>query len=117
MNGEWFPRDIGAAPWWENIPLLQFAHRWLAKILVVLYFLWWLKARHTPLAKFSSAALILVMAQVALGVATLLMQVPLPLALAHQLTALALFAITVAALHRQQKCNRAWPPCKENIKV
>jgi cytochrome c oxidase assembly protein subunit 15 len=96
MNGEWLPGEALQGNPLENIALIQFTHRWLAKILAVSYFFWWLKWGRSAMAH---AVGITTAAQVALGIFTLLYQVPKWLALAHQFTALALFALMLALLY------------------
>lgn len=112
MNGEWLPSAAWyMQPLWknpiENIAAVQFIHRWLAKILIALYALWWWKkGRHTTdlsARKLAHAVLVAFLLQATLGVLTLLNVVPLPLALAHQLTGLLLFALVVLATKRARK--------------
>lgn len=108
MNGQWIPDEIMAmSPFYNNFFLnhatVQFIHRVIAVLLLPAFLLWWNYARiHVKTSVFNklSAAILLVIAlQVTLGVLTLIHQVPLPLALAHQMTALLLFALTTALLH------------------
>ncbi|MBV8448135.1 MAG: COX15/CtaA family protein [Hyphomicrobiales bacterium] len=116
MDGRFVPplRELLAvAPWWanpfENLTLIQFDHRMLAYGVLVLALgnaiIWWRAAEHPSLSAAGASrqsaptrlALLLaglVMAQVALGIATLLHAVPLGLALAHQL--LAMFVLVAA---------------------
>ncbi len=96
MNGALIPPEALVGNPLENIALIQFAHRWVAKILAVSYFLWWLKWRSSAMADAVGAVVIL---QVVLGIFTLLWQVPVWLALAHQFTALVLFALMLALLY------------------
>ncbi len=82
-------------PWWrnlfENAATVQFDHRLGAYLLfaVVLFHAW--RARTTG----AFALAVLVAAQAALGISTLVMQVPLPLALLHQLGAVAVLTAAV----------------------
>ncbi|PCI04726.1 MAG: heme A synthase [Hyphomicrobiales bacterium] len=83
--------------WFENPKAVQFNHRMLAYFLFVVVFLQMLAARniegHGGRAKLLFAV---IFAQAALGVTTLVLQVPLNWALAHQAGAIILLAVTVA---------------------
>jgi cytochrome c oxidase assembly protein subunit 15 len=88
-------------PWlnfFDNHLTVQFGHRMVAYVLVVVAALhaadcWWHRARRS-----SAVALALVLLlQAMLGIATLLLQVPILLALAHQAVAIA--ALTAATVH------------------
>lgn len=105
MNGEWFPSFHTLSPWWidifEDSATVQFIHRWLGLVAFAGTIFLWRKAEG-----LSSIALrrtvrwipALATIQVLSGVATLLLVMPLGLALAHQFGALALWtAITVAS--------------------
>ncbi|MCE2926537.1 MAG: COX15/CtaA family protein [Rickettsiales bacterium] len=105
MNGDWLPPDLinPHAVWHENITLVQFLHRKLAILLCVGYGLWWFFARsyvkNNALGKASAAVALIMLVQFALGVFTLIYHVPLNLALAHQMTALALLGVSVWLLY------------------
>ena len=109
MDGSLVPGGLGAMePWYldlfENALTVQFNHRVAAYALVAAV-LWhaWSAMRGTDGARSKGSALMLaaaVVAQGALGVWTLLAQVPLALGLAHQAGAAALFGIAVWHLHR-----------------
>ena len=121
MDGHFIPPadQLGAmSPWWknlfENALTVQFDHRMIA------YALWGgcalnLRAcRNAPLQVGRSAAVLFVMVslQALLGIATLLFQVPLHVALTHQLGAtLVLIAATLhaAGLSPAQKQAAALP--------
>lgn len=100
MDGAIVPKGLLVmTPWWknlfENALTVQFDHRILAYAVVLLAAMQWLRAR-SP-----SALLVLLagLAQFALGVWTLLWQVPLAAALAHQGGALILLAAALWHLH------------------
>jgi cytochrome c oxidase assembly protein subunit 15 len=105
MNGSLVPSEIlMIEPWWKNffynMATVQFDHRLLALVLVIALPLLWLLIMRTPDASSRArvgAHLLVVMlaAQVALGIATLLMVVPLPLAALHQAGAMVLFALAL----------------------
>jgi cytochrome c oxidase assembly protein subunit 15 len=93
MNGHWVPPEIlMIEPWWRNfgynMATVQFVHRTLA--LAVLAGAWLLAWRVHASAAGAEARLaakalaIATAAQVALGIATLLMVVPVGLGTAHQ---------------------------------
>ena len=90
----------------ENTLTVQFDHRMLA------YAIWIAAMFHAndawDMRRETGGALILagvVTLQLVLGVVTLLQQAPIPLALAHQITAILVF--TVAVVHAQRLCHRA----------
>jgi cytochrome c oxidase assembly protein subunit 15 len=94
---------FAATPWWanvfENVTLIQFDHRLLAYIVLALA-LWnavvWSRARsHGQSARLAIVLALLVIAQVALGVVTLVLAVPLQAALGHQLLAMLVLATAV----------------------
>ena len=102
MDGRLVPQGLFAAePWWrnlfENAMTVQFSHRVLAYVIVVA------AAAHAYVAQTRPAALLLlaVLAQMALGILTLLWQVPLWLGLAHQGGALVVLAAALWNLDRQ----------------
>jgi len=109
MEGRLIPQGLGAmSPWWanlfENALTVQFNHRLLAYAIViaVLWHLWSLH-RHTRDRPTRLSGVVLVgavLAQVALGIWTLLTQVPLALGLAHQAGAVAVLGVTLWHLHR-----------------
>ena len=89
--------------WFENIPAVQFDHRLLAETTVAVVLLLWLTGRRAALPHGARIALHALLAaallQFALGVATLLLVVPLPLAAAHQAGALLLLTAAIAFRH------------------
>jgi cytochrome c oxidase assembly protein subunit 15 len=94
-------------PWWrnffENVAAVQFDHRLLALLsLAAIVALWLAGHRHALAARGRyalDALLAMAVLQVALGVATLLLVVPLPIAAAHQAGAVLLFTAALAACH------------------
>ena len=93
MNGHWVPPELFMLePWhlnfFNNMATVQFDHRlgaWLLAFLVP--WLWMSARRHalSPRANFAINLLLGLLAlQIALGIATLLLLVPVPLAAAHQ---------------------------------
>src|SRR5262245_58047566 len=108
MNGHLVPPETFALdPWWlnflNNMATVQFDHRLLAWLLLLLApWLWWRVRRSDATARARTAAHLLVgtvVAQFALGVATLLAAVPVELGAAHQGVATLVFAASLFALH------------------
>ena len=105
MEGRLIPVGYGAVENWrnalENPVAVQLHHRILASGTAVLVCLAWLvavtRAWRRALRRWLSAAAVVAVIQVGLGVATLLLAVPLPIAVLHQLGAMALLAVLLAA--------------------
>lgn len=113
MDGRLIPDGLGVMqPWYlnlfENAMTVQFNHRVAAYALAaaVLWHAWSLRQE----ARESTSAMVLagaVLAQAALGIWTLLAQVPLALGLAHQAGAAAVLWVAVWHLHRLSRPARA----------
>ena len=92
----------------ENILTVQFDHRVLAYAILVAAFLHTFdvarRVRERAVRRGAVALLAAVVLQVALGIATLLWRVPLPLALLHQ--AMAMLVLTVATVHAAALAQR-----------
>lgn len=108
MDGQLVPTGLGVmSPWWanlfENATTVQFNHRMLAYVLTALvaWHLWSVLAQtHDRRVRLSGLALgSAVVAQVVLGIWTLLAQVPLSLGLAHQAGAVTVFGLALWHLH------------------
>jgi cytochrome c oxidase assembly protein subunit 15 len=105
MDGRWIPAGWASlSPWWRNlfetIPAVQFNHRLLAMItacwLLVLA-LWGGRRAVSPLQRRLALAVgVMVCIQVALGITTLLLVVPVGLGVAHQGGALILWSLVLA---------------------
>jgi cytochrome c oxidase assembly protein subunit 15 len=106
------PGMYALEPWWvnlfENVATVQFNHRLVAYLLTAgVVALWWTARRADLSARVRTGVNLLVLAlalQVALGIATLIYIVPVPLAAAHQAGALLLFT---AALYLAYRTRRA----------
>lgn len=107
MDGGLFPRDMWILdPAWlnffENPDGVQFAHRTLAYLLVAaVLWLAWSRYRQTGWQGpdgWAAIAAALVLLQAGLGIATLLLVVPISLALMHQATAFVLLGVFAAWL-------------------
>lgn len=112
MNGHWVPPEIMMLdPWWENflhnMATIQFVHRAFAWLLVVLVLIFWLRSMHARVAPRTLQAGHLLLGalglQVALGIGTLVMAVPIPLAAAHQGGAVLLLAAALWAAHEPRR--------------
>ncbi len=102
MNGNFIPEGIfPLAPFYlnffEDVTTVQFTHRILAETTFVLVAVFWFRAplRAPPVNVLALAALV----QVGLGVSTLLLAVPAPLAAAHQAGAVGLFLAALWVVH------------------
>jgi cytochrome c oxidase assembly protein subunit 15 len=108
MNGRVIPPEIfSLEPWYlnffSNMATVQFDHRLIAWLLAFLVPWFWLQIRRAaapPRAKLAAHLLLVALAvQIALGIATLLLAVPVPLAAAHQAGALLVFSAALFAAH------------------
>jgi cytochrome c oxidase assembly protein subunit 15 len=89
--------------WFENIPAVQFDHRLLAVVTtVVILLVWragWGAALPRPVRAALHGLLAVALLQVVLGIATLLLAVPVPLAAAHQAGAVLLLTAAIFFRH------------------
>ncbi len=106
MNGHFLPPEsFMVEPWWlnffTNMALVQFDHRLLAWVLMGLIpWYSWRVWQESPEARTPAVALTLWLAvQVGMGIATLLLQVPVALGAAHQAGAMVLFGLLLWANH------------------
>jgi cytochrome c oxidase assembly protein subunit 15 len=108
MGGQLIPEGLGAlTPWYlnpfENMVAVQFNHRWLALTTGVLLLVWYLRGRRhftQPLALRSFKLIgMMTIIQLSLGIATLLLQVPVVLGILHQAGALLLFSALLFNLY------------------
>jgi cytochrome c oxidase assembly protein subunit 15 len=108
MDGHILPPDIALLePWWTNfafnIATVQFVHRILAILVVLMAVGLWMAVRRdlpNPRARFWSNLLLLaVLLQFALGVVTLLMRVPVNLGVLHQAGAVVVFTVALCVRH------------------
>ena len=108
MDGHWIPQTIFLQePLWrnffENIATVQFDHRVLATVVFLGVVSTWLTSFRYLLMRPARIGLHLSMAaallQVSLGISTLLLRVPVPLAAMHQAGALLLFTAVLFLYH------------------
>jgi cytochrome c oxidase assembly protein subunit 15 len=90
--------------WFENVAAVQFDHRLLAMSTVGAVIVLWLTARRAAMPSPTRWALHILLAvallQLALGISTLLLVVPIPLAAAHQAGAVLLLTAALVLRHR-----------------
>lgn len=112
MNGRLFPDDYFAGGLWATLAhsqgAVQLHHRLMAYFVTAVALAMGVSAWRSSYLAPGSKALGLavagaVLAQAALGVATLMAHAPLALAIAHQLTAAAVFALTIAFAWRVRR--------------
>jgi len=112
MNGHIVPPEIFMIEPWQlnffnNMATVQFDHRLLAWLLALLVPWFWWKTRRVelnppvnPHVRLAAHLLLGTLAvQIALGISTLLLLVPIPLAAAHQAGAVLVFAAALLAAH------------------
>jgi cytochrome c oxidase assembly protein subunit 15 len=104
MGDAFFPANVpmlvpAPANLIDNPVVVQFIHRWLAFVAAgALLFLAW-QARRAGAPRVAAAVVLLVVLQVALGIATLLTGVAIVVAVAHQANAALLLIAATAAAH------------------
>jgi cytochrome c oxidase assembly protein subunit 15 len=108
MNGHVLPPEAFAIdPWYlnffANMATVQFDHRLLAWILALLVPWFWTRSRRQALSRrarrCSDLLLAALVVQIALGISTLLLAVPVPLAAAHQAGAIAVLTAALLVNH------------------
>jgi len=116
MDGRFVPAGYAQiAPFWrngfENVAAVQFDHRVLALTTVATVAVLWLAGCRAALSRRVRLALHALLAvallQVSLGVATLLLVVPIPLAAAHQAGAVLLLTAAIVLRHTLRSRRRA----------
>ncbi|WP_368744552.1 COX15/CtaA family protein [Desertibaculum subflavum] len=111
MDGALVPQGLfAAAPAWlnlfENALTVQFNHRLMAIVVAAAALVTWWRARRlppSPARRLAGWLLAGVALQFALGIWTLLAQVPLALGLAHQAGALAVITVATALAHASRR--------------
>jgi cytochrome c oxidase assembly protein subunit 15 len=108
MNGHIVPPEIFMIdPWYlnffNNMATTQFNHRLGAWLLAFIVPWFWYRLRSAPVStrarNIASLLLLVLAAQITLGIATLLMAVPVPLGAAHQGGAMVVFCILLWLNH------------------
>ncbi len=104
MNGHLVPPEaFMLEPWWSNffwnVATVQFVHRAFFWLLAILVPLLWLKSKNTSAKIAAHHLLAMLVLQAALGISTLLLAVPAPLAALHQAGAVLLLAAAIWTVH------------------
>jgi cytochrome c oxidase assembly protein subunit 15 len=112
------PGILDLEPVWmnltQNAALVQFNHRMLGYTLVLLALIAWLRSRRSPMVhvrRAFDAMMLMMLAQLGVGIATVLYAAPWQIAIVHQVGAVALFVLVIrvrfAALYpRAQRIAR-----------
>ena len=109
MDGKWIPPglfslDPGWRNFFENITTVQFDHRLFALALTVIIVTFAVATRWAGWSLASRSGWYLLLAalllQISLGISTLLLHVPVTLAVSHQGGALLLFSMSILAAHQ-----------------
>ena len=106
MSNDWIDPSIGQAlnrmgvtAFWEDAITIQFVHRWFAFAVLAMVLFSIFQTRMLDMSTMQRKAnkylLVAVSAQILLGIMTLIMHVPITIAVAHQLVALVLLMTTV----------------------
>lgn len=112
MDGHFVPQGYAMLqPFWlnffENIAAVQFDHRLLAELMVLLVGGLWLYSRRFELSNRARRTLnllaVMAIVQLTLGVSTLLLEVPTWLAVTHQGGAMLLFTFSLMTNHALRK--------------
>lgn len=108
MNGHFIPPELlMLEPWWANLvnnmATVQFVHRNLALVVALVAVVAWIRVQREPpnarARRWSHALLAVAVAQVALGISTLVLVVPVGLAALHQAGAVLLFTCALGLRH------------------
>jgi cytochrome c oxidase assembly protein subunit 15 len=123
MGDYWIPPGVLAlSPGWRNLfdnpALVQFDHRLLAVVTFCIGIAYVIGLRRIPRSARTAVAqnllLIALVAQVLLGIGTLLLHVPIALAASHQAVAVILFTSVLAVVHSMRDSLSGEPALQEN---
>jgi heme a synthase len=112
------PEILLLDPWWRNlvynIATVQFDHRILALAVAGTALALCARVRRDPAARsrdrrWAAALAVAVVLQLAAGISTLLLRVPLTLAALHQSGALVVFTCTLGLLHALARTGELQP--------
>jgi len=108
MNGEWIPSGwLSVQPLWKNLfenpVMIQFVHRSIAVIVFVSVITSFVIAMNQRFKTAKGLVLVVMLAQVVLGISALVMKVPVVLGAAHQAGAVALLSAALYAAHVARK--------------
>ena len=109
MNGSFFPADafyVPGRPLWaaffENPGLVQFIHRMSAYLLFIFGIVVWLRGRKSPYTATKgafNAVMVMMVAQMVLGISTALLAAAPHVAITHQIGAVILWVLIIRARH------------------
>ena len=120
MDGALIPDGLMAAtPWYlnlfENALTVQFDHRMIAYVLLAAALIHVFRVSGEAPARRARWIVYLLVAQIALGIFTLLASVPISLGLAHQALAMVVFVVVIHHLHCAWRYgNRAGEPAPDS---
>lgn len=107
MQGEVYPallRGFSISEFFDNGVAVQFMHRWFAFVALAGIVLLWYRVRQQVwrgrTQQLTNLLLITGIAQVLLGIFTLVLVVPISLGVLHQLVAVVLFSLSVLTVHQ-----------------
>ena len=112
MDGRWIPLglfDLGPIliNFFENTITIQFTHRVFGVLTVAAVLLFWILHRMMAVdgrfSRWMDVLALAAIAQVLLGISTIVFVVPVPLAAAHQAGGLILFTTAILALHGSRR--------------
>ena len=119
MDGHWIPPEVLLIdPWWmnfvHNMATVQLVHRTLAMLVAVgVAIMWWrMRSRVAPgsrARRWADALALVAVAQIAVGITTLLLRVPLAWAAIHQAGAVIVFTCAVGLAHALHARSRLQP--------
>ncbi|MDH3738201.1 MAG: COX15/CtaA family protein, partial [Alphaproteobacteria bacterium] len=115
MDGTLVPAGYLPQPWYtsafEDIATIQFHHRVLAIVTLIVAIATWWRSRWIVLVqrarRVANGVLIVVALQVVLGISTLVFVVPVPLAAAHQAGAVLLLTVTLWLIYEVRAPKRS----------
>ncbi|WP_114779325.1 COX15/CtaA family protein [Botryobacter ruber] len=110
MEGEFFPAYLKSYFTWQHVledgVVVQFIHRWVAALVLAGVVWFWYSSRNAAVGTTTKNTIVLLLVtalvQLVLGIATLLLAVPVTLGVLHQLVAVAMFVLALLAVHQLQ---------------
>jgi len=98
----------------ENIVTIQFNHRMIAYLLIIIIPIFWFKMQRSDASaktkQLSHLLLVMLVIQVTLGISTLLMHVPVSIASIHQGGGLVLLTLSLLINHALSKSQASYDP-------